>query len=334
MTSPNLSEIVTTTLRNRSGKLADNVTRNNALLNRLRERGRAKPFGGGRSIVQELEYAMNGTYRRYSGYEPLNITPSDVMTAAEFPIRQSAVAVSISGLEMLQNNGAERVIDLLESRIGNAERTFMNSLSADIYSDGTASGQITGLQALVAANPATGTIGGIDRSTWQFWRNISFSAATDGGAAATSANIQQYMNRVAIQLVRGNDGTDLIVADNNYYRLYLESLQAIQRVTDERSAGAGFSALKYFGAGRSIDVVLDGGFQGFSTDPGGIGGAPTSTMYFLNTQYIHYRPHRDRNMVPLDPDRFSVNQDAMVKLIGWAGNMTLSNARLQGVLRA
>jgi hypothetical protein len=57
-------------------------------------------------------------------------------------------------------------------------------------------------------------------------------------------------------------------------------------------------------------------------------------MYFLNTNYVHYRPHSDRNMVPLDPDRFSVNQDAMVKLIGWAGNMTLSNARLQGVLRA
>ena len=57
-------------------------------------------------------------------------------------------------------------------------------------------------------------------------------------------------------------------------------------------------------------------------------------MYFLNTNYIFYRPHRDRNMVPLDPDRFSVNQDAMVKLIGWAGNMTLSNGRLQGVLTA
>jgi hypothetical protein len=39
-------------------------------------------------------------------------------------------------------------------------------------------------------------------------------------------------------------------------------------------------------------------------------------------------------MVPLDPDRFSVNQDAMIRLIGWAGNMTLSNAFLQGVLTA
>ena len=53
-----------------------------------------------------------------------------------------------------------------------------------------------------------------------------------------------------------------------------------------------------------------------------------------NTNYLHYRPSAQRNMVPLDPDRFSVNQDAMVKLIGWAGNMTLSNAFLQGVIGA
>lgn len=335
MASPNLSEIVTTTLRNRSGKLADNVTRNNALFNRLRERGKVKPFSGGRTIVQEISYAQNGTFKRYSGYEVLNISPSDVITAAEYPIRQAAVAVSISGLEMLQNSGKEAVIDLLESRIENAEQTFANGLAYDAYSDGTATGQMTGLQALVSTTPTSGTIGGIDRATWTFWQNIKYSAVTDGGAAATSANIQSYMNRVALQLVRGNDGPDLIVADNNYYRLFLESMQAIQRVTDERSAGLGFTGLKYYGAGRSIDVMLDGGFQGYSSDSNpSTGGAPSNSMYFLNTNYLFYRPHRDRNMVPLDPDRFSVNQDAMVKLIGWAGNMTLSNARLQGVLTA
>ena len=334
MPSPNLSEIVTTTLRNRSGKLADNITRNNALLARLKERGKVKSFSGGRTIVQEIEYANNSTYKRYSGYEVLNIAPSDVMTAAEFPIRQMAVAVSISGLEMLQNSGREAVIDLLESRIGNAERTMMNGVSLDIYSDGSASGQINGLQALIANSPTSGTVGGIDRATWTFWQNIAFSSATDGGAAATSANIQSYMNRVSVQLVRGADGFDMIVADNNYFRLYLESLQAIQRVTSEKSAAAGFASLAYYGSGRQVEVILDGGFQGFASDPFSTGGAPVNTMYFVNSNYLFYRPHRDRNMVPLDPDRFSVNQDAMVKLIGWAGNLTLSNARLQGVLKA
>jgi hypothetical protein len=54
-------------------------------------------------------------------------------------------------------------------------------------------------------------------------------------------------------------------------------------------------------------------------------------MYMLNTGYIHWRPHKDRNMVPLEEVR-SINQDAMVKPIVWAGNLTLSNAFLQGVL--
>lgn len=38
-------------------------------------------------------------------------------------------------------------------------------------------------------------------------------------------------------------------------------------------------------------------------------------------------------MVALDPDRFSTNQDALVKFIGWAGNMTCSNRFMQGVLK-
>jgi len=131
--SSTLTEIVTTTLRNRTGKLADNVTKNTALLNRLRKRGKVKTVSGGRTIVQELEYAENGTYKRYSGYEALNIAPSDVFTGAEYNYAQSAVAVSISGLEMLQNSGESAIIDLLESRIGNAERTMINNTSVDIY---------------------------------------------------------------------------------------------------------------------------------------------------------------------------------------------------------
>lgn len=294
------------------------------MLRRLKEKGKIRPFSGGRTIVQELDYAENVTYQRYSGYETLNISPSDVMSAAEFNIKQMAVAVTISGLEQLQNSGKDAVIDLLESRIANAERTFQNQMSTDVYSDGTASGgkQIGGLQLLVADTPTSGTVGGIDRATWTFWRNISYDATTDGGAAATAALMQSYMNRVWIQVVRGTDRPDLIVADNNYFRLYLESLQSIQRITSDKMASAGFTSLKYMDA----DVVLDGGVGG---------NAPTNRMYFLNTNYLHLRPHKDRNFVALDPEggRFSVNQDAIVKLWAWAGNMTASNCFTQAVLK-
>lgn len=323
MASPNLSELITTTLRNRAGKLADGVTQNTALLFRLSKKGKVKPFSGGRSIIQELSYQENGTFQYYSGWDTLNTALSDVITASEYNIKQAAASVSISGLEMLQNAGKEQVLDLLESRIEVAEATLKNNISNGIYSDGTGSGgkQIDGLQAQVADTPTSGVVGGINRSTYPFWRNVSFDATTDGGSAASSSNIQSYMNRVYVQLVRNSDSPDLIVADNVYYRLYLESLQAIQRISSNEMAQAGFQTLKYMGS----DVVLDGG-QG--------GDAPVNHMYFLNTNYIFFRPHSDRNFTVLEPgERYSSNQDGITKFLVFAGNMTMSNASLQGVLK-
>ena len=330
MAFPNtyIGDIVATTLENRSKKAADNVTRNSALLNRISKRGNARPFSGGREIWQEIEYAENGTVGWYSGYQVLNVSPTNIYTAATFPIRQAAAAVSISGLEELQNSGEEQMIDLLRGRISNAERTLFDLIAYGVYSDGTTTNSIGGLQYLIATNPAQ-TVGGIDGNTWTFWKNIAYGAVTDGGAATTSANIRRYMDSIYVQLVRGTDRPDLIVGDNTTWRLFNESLQPIQRITNAEMANAGFSTITYM---DNIPVVLDGGFQGYSGDVIPIGGVPSGYMYFLNTQYVQYRPHSDRNFVPLNPDRFSINQDAMVKLLAWAGNMSVSNRRLNGVL--
>lgn len=265
-----------------------------------------------------------------------------MFTAAQYPIAQAAVAVTISGLEMLQNSGKERMIPLLEKRVGNAERTMKNNVSNDMYSNGTADGskQIGGLQLLVADTANSGTVGGIDTSVWGFWQNNVQSFATLGLTPGT-ATIQTAMNRAWLSIVRAGDRPDLIISDNTYFRYYWESLQAIQRINSPDKGMSGFQSLAFMDA----DVVFDGGFQGNTTGnvstlpvSGGSwtsgSGAPANHMWFLNSDYIYWRPHKDRNMVPLDPDRFSVNQDAMVKLLALAGNMTMSNRFLQAVLTA
>lgn len=323
MPVPNLSEIVTTTIENRSKDLADNVSKSTALLARLEKKGKAKPADGGRNIVQELEFAENGTFGWYSGYDPINISPSEVFTAAEFDWKQCAVAVSISGLEELQNSGEEAFIDLLEARIQNAERTMKNQMAGAVYGDGTASGgkSIGGLQLLVPDTANTGTVGNINRANWAFWRTIVADATTDYGGPMTSANAISYMNRIWMQLVRGNEKPDLIPCDNNYYRAYWESLLPQQRFTSTEMAQAGFESLKY----QSADLVFDGG----------IGGAcPVNHMYFLNTDYIYLRHHPKRRYTAIGPkNRYSTNQDALVQLMGWAGNMTLSGSMMQGLLK-
>src|SRR5262249_29884807 len=151
--------------------------------------------------------------------------------------------------EELQNSGEEAIIDLLESRIMNAEDTFMNGLSQGVYGDGTVSNSVGGLQLLIASSPTTGVVGGIDRSQWTFWQNQKWSAATDGSVVLGSPSIISQMDSLWVLLIRGRDHPDLIVADNVMYRYYLQALQAIQRVTQESAAPdmaeAGFQSLKY-----------------------------------------------------------------------------------------
>jgi len=321
MAFANVSDIVSTTITNRSRSIADNVTRNNALLARLQQRGNIKPFGGGSSILQELSFAENGNAAFYSGYDQLPIAAQDVISAAEFSIKQLACPVVMSGLEMLQNSGREAFIDLLEARINVAEATMANRLAQSIYSDGTGSGgkEITGLNAAVPSNPATGTYGGIDRATWTFWQSKLYDFSNAGVTPPpTGAQMQTGLNTLWASLVRGSDRPDLIVLDANYWGIYTASLQANQRFTDPAQGSLGFPTLKFMDA----DVVLDGGIGGY---------CPANTGFMLNTKYLFLRPHRDRNMVSLSPGkRYSTSQDAEVQILAWAGNLCSSGAQFQG----
>jgi len=315
-----ITDIIATTIQSRSGELADNLTQNNAILQRLQQKGNVRPFSGGNVILEEIMYddASTNNANSYSGYEVLNIAPDSPISAAQFKIAQYADSVTMSGLEMLQNSSKEAIIDLLDGRMQVSEARLLNRISGDLYGDGTGNGgkNLDGLGAAVAAVPTSGTYGGINRATWTFWQN----QITTG---ATSANILASMTTAAIKQIRGTDKADLIVAGNTMYQYYVGALQSIQRIAAEESGAAGFASLKFYGGGTSADVVLGGGY----------GSQETATyMYMLNTNYIFLRPHKERNFVPIGGERQSINQDAIVKLYGWAGNLTASNSFLQGLL--
>ncbi len=318
MAFPNTSvtDIIATTIENRSGKLADNTTQNTALLAWLKRRGNVRTFGGGRIIYEELLYGSNGNGGWYSGYDVLPTSPADQISAAEFALKQYAVPVVASGLELLQNDGKEAIIDLIEGRIKGAEATMVNDISAGVYSDGTGAlgKQIVGLDAAVPADPTTGTYGGINRATAAnaFWRSQITTTTI------TAANVQSLMNTMYAKCTRNSDMPDLISMGQTAWGLWMASVQPLQRFTNSESATLGFPTTRFMHA----DVVMDGG----------IGGDATATnMYFLNTKYFHYRPHKNRNMVPLSPNkRYATNQDAEVQILAWAGALTCSGAQFQG----
>jgi len=310
--------MVTTTLRDHPRELADNVLEHNALFRRLVKKGR-RTSDGGYEIVCPLEYAENATYQRYSGYDLLNIGASDVLSAAKFDWKQQAVHVTASGLELRQNSGKNALIKLAKSRLKNAMTTMKNNLSGDAYSDGTATNQINGLQALVADN-GTGTVGGIDSSTFTFWKNTVQDAGSplQGGSAITpsSTTIQSLMLPLWLRLTRGTDMPDLIVMSEDWFTFYEESLTDLKRYTTSDEAQGGFVSLKY----KSADVFHDSSASGI----------PDGHMYFLNTDYLELVTHQDCWMTTLDK-KFATNQDAEVIPILSMDNITVSNRSLQGV---
>lgn len=317
----NVSDIIATTLESRTGKIQDNVTKNNALLTYLKKKGKIKTVSGGSKILQELSFQENGNFGWYSGYDLLPVAAQDVISAAEFTIKQCAVPVVVSGLEMLQNAGTEAKIDLLEGRVAVAEATMANRISEGIYGDGTGSGgkTITGLDAALVTDPtAAATYGGIPQATWTFWRNRRIKT----GAAFGAKTALPFMNKLWSKLVRGADRPNLILTGSEGWADYTADLQNILRVTDTGAGDMGFPSVKFM----DCDVVLDGGIGGF---------ASSTKMHFLNLNYLHWRPHKDRNMVPLTPNRrVAINQDAEVQILAWAGNMTCSGRQFQGLLEA
>ncbi len=181
-----------------------------------------------------------------------------------------------------------------------------------MYADGTTNTKsMGGLQQLIAKDPtASATVGGINQATYTFWRNQTSGDAT----LASAANMQTEMNEMWLKCIRGTDKPDFIVSDSVLYNFYEASLQQYQRFQDSSSADMGFESLKY----KTADFFYDDQ-------------CPSSACYMVNTDYLFLRPHVDRQFVPLE-ERQSINQDALVQPVVFAGNLTCSNRSLQGVI--
>jgi len=317
-TNERLQEVFSLALEDRSKGYQDLVSNSNAILYMMKKKGQFKTFSGP-TIRERLLYAESGTYTRYSGYQYLNPAPAELMNDAEFTPKLAAVSVTLSGEDILQNSGSNQLVDIMEAHIDAAEQELQDRFVEDLHGDGTLSNQIGGLQLAIPTDPTSGTYGGISRADNAIWRTAAYDAhsAFSGITQVTSSTIKTILDNVMIERSRGQKGPNMICMSQEHYIAYTAATVAIQRIQDENELGKlGFTNLKYYGAGKSVDVVLEGG----------IGSAmPADTTYFIDTSGLKFRYHADRNFVKFGGKQTPVNQDAMVQHIGFYGNLVQSN---------
>lgn len=324
MSNPNFDTLVATTLKNYRAQLADNVTAHQVLWYQLKERGFVREDEGGTSIVEPLLVERNSTVGSYSGYDIIDVTPQQGITAAEFLWKQIAGSVSISGEEEFKNSGSKtKVISLLQSKITQLELSMMLEVNRQLQLDGTGNGgkDITGLGLAVEDGAAWSTYGGIDSNTYTYWRNqwasnVSITVASPPHTAFLNALRTMYNS-----CSRGKVKPTVIMSDQFLFEQYEASLVPNERYMDMKLGDAGFLNLMFKATPWVFDEDMPGASNVVTSDD--------HELVMLNADFMKFVIGKGKNFVVTDFQR-PENQDAKVSQIILYGNLTCSNRARQG----
>lgn len=307
--------LLTTTLANYQKKMYDNIFDvypflswlNGSLGTALRGDTVKRVLDGGETIVEHLLYGTNSTAKSYSGAESLDTTLQEGHTIARYNWKQYSASIGITGIERRNNQGESAMINLLGAKATQAEMSLRDKMSVSAFADGTGNGgkDLTGLNAIVLSS---GTLGGINSSTYTWWK----STQTVGGSFAAQglADMRTLFNTLS----HGNDKPNGIFTTQSVYEFYEASLQPQERYINVKAANSGFETLNFKGVPIFFDRDCTSGY-----------------LYMLNSKYINFNVHKDADM-KTGPFVTPENQDVSTAMILFQGNLSTNNRRKLGVL--
>ena len=316
MPDPNIGQVAASVFeRVVRRKPEDNVFTSQLLLYLLKQSGGFVKESGGRLIEESLMYAENTTFGSHSGYDTLNTTPVDVFDAARFDWKENAGTITFSRIEKLRAMGEEAKFALIDEKVQNGKSSHFATMNRQMYSDGTGNGgkDIGGLALLVSSTPTTGTVGGINRATFPFWRNRQTL-----GTKTTNAfdNLRGAMRSIYNSCSKGaaDEHPEWFIFDQTSFEGYESTLVANERFTTKDSGDGGFKneVLKYKGCKTTFDEDC-----------------PSATGYCLNSRNLKFRYLQwAKADAPIEPS----NQTAEVVKVYTAGNLSINNPRRLGVI--
>lgn len=289
------------------GGFKDNIHTGAHLLAIYKKYGGIKPVDGGHSLTVPLEYALNNTVRSSNAWEEVSFTETNEFTSVNYGWKQIDGTLSISQMDIAQNAGESRVVDLMKAKISSLERSIRQNFNGQLYNGTlTESKNINGLIQLVAA---TGTVGGIDSGTETWWR----SSVTTGSTALTVAVMETAFHNCFY-----DEAADVIVTTQTLFEKYMDlNLSKVSlNKPDARIAELGFDSATFKGK----PLVWDRD-------------CPSTHLYYLNFNGIKLCPHKMFDFKVSEAIKLQ-KQHVIGHTVLWIGNQIATarrlNARLQG----
>jgi len=209
-------------------------------------------------------------------------TDAEILTMCYEDWKYIAATILRFGVDDQKNKGKAQIINYVTAKLNSAERALRKELETRLLSAPTDSKQLNGIQTVISDNPTTGTLHGIDRATYSWFRNQSVDAT---GKPFSTYGIS--LMRSMLNTVTKYSDVDLnqisIWTNQEVFEAYEDTLLEYYRIVDKDMADVGFDSLKYKGRVLSWSPYMP-------TITG-----PKYRIYFINTGYFKYY---------YDPDEF------------------------------
>lgn len=319
--SETIDTLYSSTWALRMPEIHDNIFKSRVFWAWLTGNGRMKTIDGGVHIEERLKYAKNETFKSIGLGGTVDIVPTDNITLSKWQWKYVVGSLVSYWVHRMKNNGKSALANMVSDDIETAQESATVETTRQIYLDGTGNGSLDfdGLQNIVADDPTTGTVGGIDSSTYTWWRNqfrdcTAINFAVDG---------RDYMSNM---LNRCNDGAahiDMIHTSQTLWEQYETEIAALQLVMPTESkrnkiADLGFDTLWF----RNIPITYDKNLPS----------ALNTSMYFLNSKTLRLIRHTKAWFRLGDWYQVQGQSDDRAAHILTAGNLVCNNRRRNGVL--
>lgn len=218
------NNLYTSTWQARKKKIENAWMNSNPVFYLLSSKGKVENQKGGRYIELPLEYSENSTFTAIGRGGTVSLDAQEILTTAFYEWRYYAINVTRFHTDDQKNSGEPQIFKRVDKELKNAKNTIIENLETQIFT-AQAGLHINGFPDFFDTTPATGTVGGLNRATYDWWRNQT----KDGSGRAFSTYGRRDLTNAFNTVIANGGKPSLLVSDQTVYELYDEEVFEIQR---------------------------------------------------------------------------------------------------------
>lgn len=263
-----IDDMFTTTWANRKTTAIEQAYLKTPFIFWLKEKGRVVDQRGYTRIEIPLKYGRNETVKWIKKGSTMPMTESQLLTMCYEEWKYVAVSINRFGIDEQKNKGAARILNYVEEKISSAESALWEEFERVVFADGSGADECNGLQNLIAAAPTTGTVHGLDRATYDWFRNQT-KTATGAFSVYGISDMRNMMNNIT-KYAKSEVKDIFMMTDQTTYEAFEDLMLEMKQFYNQTLIDAGFEHLVY--RGRPLMWAPS---------------APAAKIYFINPQYLY-----------------------------------------------